>query len=70
MDEHLFIDKAHIANQREKVMKRRKLKKVPKLILMILGTIIGCYLMMYLMAYGIYVNAAQMDQRYSIVETK
>ena len=51
-------------------MKRRKLKKVPKMILIIIGTIIGCYLMMYLMAYGIYVNAAQMDQRYSIVETK
>lgn len=50
--------------------KRRKLKKVPKLILMILGTIIGCYLMMYLMAYGIYVNAAQMDQRYLAAETK
>lgn len=50
--------------------KRRRLKKVPKMILIIIGAIIGCYLMMYFMAYGIYVNAAQMDQRYLAAETK
>ena len=49
--------------------KRRKLKKVPKLILTILGTIIGCYLMAYLICLGVYVNADEMDQRYNITET-
>ena len=49
-------------------MKRRRLKKVPKIILSAILLVIAMYLMVLAIAGGIYLSAVQCDAKYKVVE--
>ena len=49
-------------------MKRRRLKKVPKIILSAILLVIAMYLMVLAIAGGIYLSAVQCDRKYSVVD--
>lgn len=48
--------------------KRRKLKKVPKILLSVIMLVLAIYLMFIAIAGGIYLSAVQCDRKYSVVD--